>query len=47
MLRDMLKAKGFTTGRKHVTTLMKRMGVEALYRRPNTSKKHPQNPIYP
>ena len=47
MLRDMLKAKGFTTGRKHVATLMKRMGVEALYRRPNTSKKHPQNPIYP
>ena len=47
MLRDMLRAKGFEVGRKHVATLMKRMGVEALYRRPNTSRKHPQNPIYP
>lgn len=47
MLRDLLRAKGFEVGRKHVATLMKRMGVEALYRRPNTSRKHPQNPIYP
>ena len=47
MLRDMLRAKGFAVGRKHVATLMKRMGVEALYRRPNTSRKHPQNPVYP
>jgi putative transposase len=47
MLRDMLRAKGFEVGRKHVATLMKRMGIEALYRRPNTSRKHPQNPIYP
>jgi putative transposase len=34
MLRDMLRAKGFGVGRKHVATLMKRMGIEALYRRP-------------
>ena len=47
MLRDMLRAQGFEVGRKHVATLMKRMGVEALYRRPNTSRKHPQNPIFP
>jgi putative transposase len=47
MLRDMLRAKGFAVGRKHVATLMRRMGIEALYRRPNTSRKHPQNPIYP
>jgi len=47
MLRDMLRARGFPVGRKHVATLMKRMGIEALYRRPNTSRKHPHNPIYP
>ena len=47
MLRDMLKAKGVKIGRKHVGTLMKRMGIEALYRRPNTSKRHPEHQIYP
>ena len=46
MLRDMLKARGFDVGRKHVATLMRRMGVEALYRKPNTSKPHPQHAIY-
>ena len=34
-------------GRKHVSTLMKKMGVEALYRKPNTSKRHPDHKIYP
>ena len=38
MLRDMLKAEGREVGRRHVATLMKKMGVEAIYRRPNTSK---------
>jgi putative transposase len=47
MLRDMLKARAFEVGRKHVATLMRRMGIEALYRRPNTSKRHPQHMIYP
>jgi putative transposase len=47
MLRDMLKACGFEAGRKHVTTLMRRMGIEALYRKPNTSKRHPEHQIYP
>jgi len=32
MLRDMLKLEGFKVGRTHVSTLMKRMGFEALYR---------------
>ena len=36
MLRGLLAAEGNTIGRRHVTTLMKRMGIEALYRRPNT-----------
>jgi putative transposase len=41
MLRDLLLAEGFTVGRLHVSTLMKRMGLEALFRKPNTSKPAP------
>ena len=37
MLRDLLTAEGFQTGRRHVATLMKRMGILAVYRKPNTS----------
>jgi len=47
MLRDQLNREGFDVGRKHVGTLMKRMGIEALYKKPNTSKKHPGHKIYP
>jgi putative transposase len=47
MLRDLLVAEDFTVGRLHVATLMKRMGIEALYRRPNTSKPAPGHQIYP
>ncbi len=47
MLRDMLRREGYTVGRKHVASLMRKMGIEALYRRPNTSKRHAQHPIYP
>ncbi|QJD30908.1 IS3 family transposase [Methylococcus geothermalis] len=47
MLRDLLRLEGIQVGRRHVSTLMKKMGIEALYRRPNTSRKHPQNPIFP
>jgi putative transposase len=47
MLRDLLLAEGFTAGRLHVSTLMKRMGIEALYRKPNTSKPAPGHQIYP
>ena len=38
MLRDLLRREGAVAGRRHVATLMKRMGIEAIYRRPNTSK---------
>ena len=41
MLRDLLKAEGVKIGRCHVATLMKRMGIEALYRKPATSKPGP------
>ena len=47
MLRDMLNREGFAVGRWHVATLMQRMGIEALYRKPNTSKKHPTHKLYP
>ena len=47
MLRDLLNAEGFTVGRLHVATLMKRMGIEAIYRKPNTSKPAPGHQIYP
>ena len=47
MLRDQLNREGFKVGRKHVGTLMKRMGIEALYRKPGTSKKHPGHEIHP
>jgi putative transposase len=47
MLRDLLNAEGFAIGRRHVATLMRRMGIEALYRKPNTSKKHPKHPVFP
>jgi putative transposase len=47
MLRDLLRHEGHWVGRKHVGTLMARMGIEALYRRPNTSRKHSAHRIYP
>jgi putative transposase len=47
MLRDLLVAEGFPVGRLHVATLMKRMGIEALYRKPNTSKPAPGHTVYP
>ncbi len=40
MLRDLLRLEGHPIGRKHVRTLMRKMGVEALYRKPNLSKRH-------
>ena len=47
MLRDLLEREGVKVGRLHVATLMKKMGVEAIYRRPNTSKPEPGHKIYP
>ena len=47
MLRDLLVAEGFKVGRLHVSMLMKRMGIEALYCKPNTSKPAPGHQIYP
>ena len=47
MLQGLLKGEGLEVGRLHVTTLMKKMGIEAIYRRPNTSKPAPGHKIYP
>ena len=47
MLRDLLRGEGIATGRDRVTTMMRRMAIEAVYRRPNTSKPTPGHKIYP
>ena len=47
MLRDLLRGEGVVIGREHVATMMRRMGIEALYRRPSTSKSAPGHKIYP
>jgi putative transposase len=47
MLQGLLIAEGHEVGRLHVATLMKRMGIEALYRKPNTSTPEPDHKIYP
>jgi putative transposase len=47
MLRDLLRGEGVVIGREMVRTMMRRMCIEALYRRPNTSKAAPEHKIYP
>jgi putative transposase len=47
MLRGLLVQEGFKLGRQNVATLMKHMGIKALYRKPNTSKPAPGHKIYP
>jgi putative transposase len=46
-MQGLLNQEGFSAGRLHVATLMKRMGIAAIYRRPNTSKPEPGHKIYP
>jgi len=47
MLRDLLRLEGFGIGRQHVRTLMKRMGIEALYCQPRTTQRHRGHTVYP
>src|SRR5690348_4068450 len=47
MLRGLLAFEGCKIGRRHVKTLMRRMGIEALYRHPRTTKPEPGHKIYP
>ena len=47
MLRDLLRQEGFVIGRLRVASLMKKMAIDAIYRRPNTSKPTPGHKVYP
>ena len=47
MLRDLLRGEGVVIGRERVWGMMRRMGIVAIYRRPNTSKPSPGHKIYP
>jgi len=47
MLKGLLQAEGHSVGRLHVSTLMKKMAIAALYRRPTTSKPVPGHKVYP
>lgn len=47
MLRRLLAINGSKVGRRHVKTLMQRMGIEALYRKPRTTKPEPGHKIFP
>ena len=47
MLRGLLAAEGCKIGRRHVRTLMRRMGIEALYRHPRTTTPEPGHKIHP
>jgi putative transposase len=47
MLRDVLRREGHGVGRRHVATLMRRMGITAVYRKPRTSQRHPAHRVYP
>ena len=47
MLRDLLRGEGVAIGRERVASMMRRMGIEALYRRPHTSKPAAGHKIYP
>jgi putative transposase len=46
-IRDQLQDLGHMVGRQHVGTLMRRMGISALYRKPRLSKPHPDHKVYP
>jgi len=47
MLRDLLRREGHLVGRRHVSTLMKRMRIGAIYRKPNTSRRNQTHQVYP
>jgi putative transposase len=46
-IRDELRSQGYLVGREHVRTLMRNMGIEALYRKPRLSQPHPGHKVYP
>ena len=46
-MKGALRMRGYTTGRIHVRTLMRKVGIEAIYRKPHLSKPHQGHSIYP
>jgi len=46
-MRNILRLRGYTIGRIHVRTLMRKMGIEAIYRKPHLSKPHPGHTVHP
>ena len=46
-MAEMLRRGGHSVGRKRVQRLMREMGLEVVWQRPNTSKPHPEHRIYP
>ena len=44
-MRNVLRLRGYTVGRIHVRTLMRKMGIEAIYRKPRLSKPHPGHTV--
>lgn len=46
-IRDQLQDMGYQVGRGHVRTLMKKIGISAMYRKPRLSKPHPDHKVYP
>ena len=46
-LVEELRGEGHVVNRERVTRLMRLMGIEAIYQKPNTSRKHPRHKIYP
>lgn len=47
MLRRLLRRAGVDVGRRHVTTLMRRMGITAIAPQPGTSRRHRAHPVFP
>lgn len=47
MMRRQLQRQSIHVGRRHLSTLMERMGIQALCPQPGTSKRHPQHKTYP
>lgn len=46
-MRDCLRLQGYRINRKRVQRLMRQLGLEAIYRKPNTSAPHPEHRIHP
>lgn len=46
-IKGALRIRGHKVGRIHVRTLMRKMGIEAIYKKPRLSKPHPGHKVYP